>query len=108
MNQVELAQVLARIQAGDNRVVDRVTVEHWRETIGHLAFQDALEAVVMHFRESTDYLVPAHVIRNARRVRDARNDPFALPDPSECRHKFIGRDGDCVICGLIPGREAGE
>lgn len=72
MNQQEVAKVLARIQAGDNRTVDQVTLAHWGETIGHLPFEDALEAVVMHFRESSDYLVAAHVIRNAARIREAR------------------------------------
>lgn len=102
MNQIELAKVLARIQAGDNRVVDKVTVAHWRETIGHLKYQDAMDAVVMHFRESTEYLMPAHVIRNARRIRNEREDPNAPVDQATCPHKFIGRDRDCVLCGLIP------
>lgn len=73
MNQQELGKVVARIQAGDNRTVDQVTLAHWGETIGHLPFEDALEAVVMHFRESSEYLVAAHVIRNAARIREARN-----------------------------------
>ena len=29
MNQQELGKVLARIQAGDNRTVDQVTLAHW-------------------------------------------------------------------------------
>ena len=73
MNQQELGRVVARIQAGDNRTVDHVTMAHWGETIGHLPYQDALEAVVMHFRESTDYLMPAHVLAGAARVWKARN-----------------------------------
>jgi hypothetical protein len=72
MNQHEVGKVVARIQAGDNRTVDKVTVAHWTEMIGHLRFEDALEAVVTHFRESTAYLMPAHVIANARRVSEQR------------------------------------
>jgi hypothetical protein len=72
VNQAEVVKVVARIQAGDNRTVDEVTVAHWTEMIGHLRFEDALEAVVTHFRESTSYLMPAHVIANARRVSEQR------------------------------------
>lgn len=72
MNQAEVVKVVARIQAGDNRTVDEVTVAHWTEMIGHLKFEDALEGVVTHFRESTAYLMPAHVIANARRAGEVR------------------------------------
>lgn len=73
MTPQEVAKVVARIQAGDNRTVDQVTLAHWGETIGHLPFADALEAVVMHFRENAAYLMPAHVLSNAARIADARN-----------------------------------
>jgi len=72
VNQSEVVKVVARIQAGDNRTVDAVTVAHWTEMIGHLKFEDALEAVVTHFRESTAYLMPAHVVAGARRVGELR------------------------------------
>ncbi|WP_157156252.1 hypothetical protein [Diaminobutyricimonas sp. LJ205] len=68
----QTAKVVARIQAGDNRTVDRTTVAHWHEAIGHLEYQDALQAVVNHFRETADYLMPAHVIAGARRIREER------------------------------------
>lgn len=73
MTPQEVAKVVARIQAGDNRTVDQVTLAHWGETIGHLPFADALEAVVMHFRENPAYLMPAHVLSNVARIREARN-----------------------------------
>jgi hypothetical protein len=84
----ETARVVAKIQIGDNRTVDRVTLLEWHDTIGHLAFDEAVQAVTMHRRESTEYLQPAHVVRNARRVRDERplpelpwlDDPAPAPD----------------------------
>ncbi|MDJ0336429.1 hypothetical protein QMG83_14475 [Salinibacterium sp. G-O1] len=72
MNDHELARVVARIQAGDNRTVDRVTMSHWKEIIGHLPVTDAMTAIVMHFRESTAYLTPAHIVANARRLSEQR------------------------------------
>lgn len=72
MNKAECAKVLAKIQLGDNRQVDALTLEEWFDTIGHLDFEAAVAGVRLHRQESTDYLMPAHVIRNAYRAREAR------------------------------------
>ena len=42
--------------------------------------------------------------------RQQASKPTPVPrhgpiDPSACSHKFIGRDFDCVICGLLPTPE---
>lgn len=68
MNDTQLAQVVARIQAGDNRSVDAATVTHFRETIGALDYQDAMAAVRMHFTSSAEYLTAAHIVANARAI----------------------------------------
>jgi len=47
-------------------------LDHWNTTIGDLDYADALAAVNMHFRESTDYLMPAHIRAGARRIREDR------------------------------------
>lgn len=72
MTPAELVKVLVRVQADDNRDIGQVTVASWQQIIGHLDFQDAIAAVVMHRQESTDWLMPAHVLRNAARVRARR------------------------------------
>jgi hypothetical protein len=80
----ELKQVVAKIQLGDNRQVDRLVLLEWQENIGDLNFEDARMAVTIHRRESTEYLQPAHIRANAkraklRRERDARiNTPRAI------------------------------
>jgi hypothetical protein len=68
----ECKQVVAKIQLGDNRQVDRLVILEWFETVGFLQFEDARTAVTLHRQESTDYLQPAHIIRLANRVKDAR------------------------------------
>ncbi|MEC5149184.1 hypothetical protein [Cryobacterium sp. GrIS_2_6] len=68
----ECKQVVAKVQLGDNRQVDRLVIMEWFDTIGHLNAADAIAAVKMHRQESTDYLQMAHVIRNAVRVRAKR------------------------------------
>lgn len=71
MNTDEVKQVVAKIQLGDNRQVDALTIREWQDTIGHLGFTETIEAVTMHRKESTAYLMPAHVIANVRRVRES-------------------------------------
>jgi hypothetical protein len=68
----ELKQVVAKIQLGDSRQVDRLVLLEWQDNIGDLEFQDAIAAVTMHRKESMDYLQPSHVRVNARRAKDAR------------------------------------
>jgi hypothetical protein len=100
MNDNELALIVARIQAGDNRAVDRVTLAHWKETIGHLDFEDAREAVVHHFRESTEYLTAAHVTQLAKIIRAGRTRE--LTDDERCAKwgpKF-DVNGYCALCGI--------
>jgi hypothetical protein len=94
VNQAEVVKVVARIQAGDNRTVDEVTVAHWTEMIGHLRFEDALEAVVTHFRESTAYLMPAHVIASARRIAELK----AIGEATEYCRAHAWYPVPCVRC----------
>jgi hypothetical protein len=77
----EVVKVLARVQMDDNRQVDRVVVQSWVEEIGDLGYAEALEAVVMHRRETTAWLMAAHVRENVRRIRNqrARDDRVANP-----------------------------
>lgn len=81
MNKAECAKVLAKIQLGDSRQVDQLVLEEWFDTIGFLPFEAAIEGVRTHRRESTDYLLPAHVVKNARRAQDRLR---AIESPSEC------------------------
>lgn len=86
MNIDETAKVLAKIQLGDNREVTRLVLQEWHDTIGDLPYDDAVEAVRMHRRDSTTYLMPAHVRENVRiivnrRERAERIARPALPRP---------------------------
>lgn len=72
MNRDECAKVLAKIQLGDNRQVDRATLAEWFDSLKMLRFEDAIEAVTMHRVNSTEYLQPAHIHRNVRLVVAAR------------------------------------
>lgn len=68
----EVVKVLARVQMGDNRTTDKVVFASWLQEIGDLDFEDALEAVVMHRKTSTAWLMTAHIRENARIIRQRR------------------------------------
>ena len=81
MTTEEMARLLAKIQLGDNRQVTALVLQDWMETLGHLRYEDAYRAVVEHRRESTDYLMPAHItqrVRRYQREREMRERPLAL------------------------------
>jgi len=70
----ETAAVLAKIKLGDNRQVDNagLVLNEWHDAIGDLEYSDAIAAVVLHRRESTEYLMPAHIRMGAKRARESR------------------------------------
>jgi hypothetical protein len=72
MTKTECARVVAKIRLGDSRNVDELVLAEWYDTIGYLNVDDAIKAVTLHRQESTDYLQPAHIIRNALRVKERR------------------------------------
>jgi len=86
MTPAETAQLLTIASVVDSRTVANETVLVWQEAIGHLEYDVAVKALNLHRQESTEYLLPAHVIRLAYRVRDARaiaQGPVFCPEHDE-------------------------
>lgn len=81
MNPRECSELLTYASIIDNRTVAPETVNAWWEIVGHLDVNLARQAIIQHRRESTEYLMPAHVIRGARRLSDARR---SIEAPPEC------------------------
>jgi len=88
MNHAEVATILALAAARDLRKVGEADVLAWHEDIGDLDFTDAREAVRRHFRESTDRLMPAHIRRTVRVIREERRRIEAKAPPRELPGKF--------------------
>jgi len=65
-------QILAKAALIDSRVIDIHVIRAWHEVVGHLDYDDALAALSLHRRESTEYLVPAHITKNIPRAKLAR------------------------------------
>lgn len=104
MNFTETDRLLTVIHNVDNRRLDDATVLVWHEVLCDLPFDDCLMAVTRHFRESTEYLMPVHIVRGAHaiereRIREANHrkaiesapetDPRPLSDRSEEIRAFV-------------------
>lgn len=91
MNRREAFDLLSEIARGDNRSIDEDLVKFWHRCLHDVPYEDALAAVVAHFRTSTDWLMPAHVRTAALKARTARIDAVPQPDPG---HELADRPRD--------------
>lgn len=69
----EAFQLLTLASARDGRTVDREVALVWAQDLERIDIADAVEAATMHYRESTAWMMPNHVIANVRRVREVRD-----------------------------------
>jgi pyruvate/2-oxoglutarate dehydrogenase complex dihydrolipoamide acyltransferase (E2) component len=92
VNLIETDQLLTIVQnlTGRKDPFDDATIIVWQQILADLDYTDAVQAVAAHFRESTDYLLPAHIVAGVRALRNARSsanpaggDPLALPSRFE-------------------------
>lgn len=76
MMQPQMVALLAKVQLGDNRHVDKLVVEYWMDTIGDLDFDAAVDALRRFRRERPDtYLQPGHLLALAG-VNDVQPDSW--------------------------------
>lgn len=74
MNREEAAKLLGIVALGDNRQISYELATYWHGLLPDIRVEDAIQAVAIHRRESTEWLQPAHVIRLVRRIRSERID----------------------------------
>ncbi len=82
MNAEETGDILALAASYDRRKVGEAEIIAWHAAIGDLPFVDCRAAVVAHYQETSDWLMPAHVrnrVKDARRQRIA--DAVGVPAP---------------------------
>jgi hypothetical protein len=77
----DVVLLLAFAGTYDYRKTGDADIEAWFLAVGDLDFEDAKQAVVTHYRESTDRMMPAHVRAGAKAIRDERH----RLEPSEVR-----------------------
>lgn len=95
----ELTNLLVRIQVLDNRQVDQLTIEAWAPLMADVPYPAAVEAVNEHFRTSTAYLQPAHIVQAVAQAKRAELPATMSPEaPEDCgRHRWMA-DGTCLFC----------
>lgn len=62
MTPSQAAKLLAKLAATDGRTVSETTARAWAETLHDVGLDEALAAVPVHFRESTAWCMPAHIL----------------------------------------------
>lgn len=72
MKRSEVAELLARVVAFDRRTIGDSDVLAWYEVLSDIDYQDALAAVVGHFKISQEWLMPVHVRTGAKALRRER------------------------------------
>jgi hypothetical protein len=68
----QVGMILAFVSLIDNRNVSDESILAWYELIKECDFDDAKGAVINHFRTSTEYIRPAHIISGARMLKMER------------------------------------
>jgi hypothetical protein len=72
MNRTETAALLTLMAAYDRRTLGPEDVLAWQSVLADVSFNDAKDAVVEHYRTSTQWLAPAEVISGIRKIRAQR------------------------------------
>src|SRR5258706_3648518 len=88
MNRSEVATLLGLAAARDRRRVGTADVGAWLEDTGDLDFEDARKALGRHFRETTEWLMPAHIRKQVKNIKAERreavhHEALALPSRFE-------------------------
>lgn len=81
MNAKECGKLLAIMALYDYRKVGAPEVAAWLHVIGDLRFADAEQAVLGHYRECRERIMPADVRSRVKAVREERLRKTPLPDP---------------------------
>ena len=95
----ETIDLLTVAAAFDRRTIGEGDAVAWHAALGDLDFTDSREAVVAHYRERREWIMPADVRGRVRAIRDKRlNEGEKFLDPPS------GLDGPAYQQWLINAR----
>ncbi|GAA4680193.1 hypothetical protein [Nocardioides nanhaiensis] len=81
MNVSEAAAALSVCSSFDRRTVGEADAQAWAAALPDVRFEDARDAIVAHYRETREWIMPADVLRRVRLVRRERLVGIAAPTP---------------------------
>lgn len=100
MSLQQVGQLLTLIALNDNRTWTPETALSWHEILGDLDYDAAVSAMYAHFRESSDFLMPAHIVARVKHADPARPVTMSPEAPESCEpgdHRWMP-DGTCLFC----------
>ena len=71
MDREQIARLLTQASLVDNRRITEAHVEQWWRILNGCTFEEAELAIVEHFRDSSEYLQPRHVMTIVKAKRQA-------------------------------------
>lgn len=84
MTPTEAQGLLTVAAAFDNRKPDPDAAKAWSVALDGIRFEDARDAIVAHYRASSEWLMPAKVIAEVKRIRSKRiEDHPPLTPPAD-------------------------
>lgn len=93
----EAFQLLTLASARDGRTVDAAVATVWADDLAEVSLADGVTAARAHYRESSDWLMPAHILRWVRHQSPTRAVTMS-PAVSDCgKHRWFD-DGTCNFC----------
>lgn len=110
MTPAEAGALLTCAAAFDNRKPDPDAATAWSLALDGLRFVDCRDVIVAHYRRTTDWLMPAHVIEGVNRLRRERLDaagpltppPELDPDDTEGYARWIRTEQTSIADGNPP------
>ena len=94
----EVIDLLSIIAGYDRRTVGQVDVEAWRlalddPRIPNLAYGECVDAVILHYRDTTDFVMPSHILSRVKADRAtgiARIMPSRNAEPARYDNRIHG------------------
>lgn len=77
----EVCDILAVAAAYDRRTIGEADSEAWEAAVGDLPFRDARDAVVAHYRESREWVMPSDIRQRVKAVQAERLRVTPIPPP---------------------------
>lgn len=111
MNPEEASRVLAAAAAYDQRTVGPNQSKMWALALSGVTFDEAFDAVIRHFEQSTEYLLPAHITRlvvgeRTRRAREAFATTVPAPNVDPADTAAWLTEQRALVAALAAGRVA--
>lgn len=110
----EVIDLLTLMASFDRRTVGEADVAAWYLAVGDLPSGDAQEAVLEHYRESREWIMPADVSARVGAVRAGRlritpvpEAPPEIADDPEAFRQWLREGAQAIASGREPPRTIG-